>query len=460
MFSQKTLFILGAGSSHSYGYPLGAKFIQDIIRNMDDMVYIPGVLINTKGVPKYWKPTKKCAYYCKLADIDQETLFAKSVNKIETCNETFNKKSEEQYNLRKPAPILAKEQYYKLSINNIKEFQELKNILLEHNPVSIDAFLRDNPSHATAGKTMIMYSILKTESKDKFSLNNPHTKPVMHCLIDNCKEQNECCKNKSKSDAWYNLLLNDLLTGCADKPEKILQNEVSFLTFNYDISLNYYLHTMINKIETLQKKTIVDNKEIMISRAFLSNLNIKHVYGSVLAKRKIVDDYGCFSPAQGMTEYNKYSGGIFIQDDFDVFENLKRFNHALRFNDEIHVMYDKRLRNNENPIVAEAKESITESNELIFIGFGFDPDNLEYIGFPQTKHAIKQMKCQTLKYLNYANSMQTLNNELKAFGEIKTEHLRDLSQTGSRYIKIVCSGTTSISNAYTNDFKKHILAIY
>ncbi len=44
MFKKETVFILGAGASKPYGYPLGSDLIKEIIANIDnDCIYIPKI---------------------------------------------------------------------------------------------------------------------------------------------------------------------------------------------------------------------------------------------------------------------------------------------------------------------------------------------------------------------------------------------------------------------------------
>lgn len=44
--------------------------------------------------------------------------------------------------------------------------------LVDFDPVSIDAFLRDHPAYSKAGKIMIVYSLLKHENKSAFTFNH------------------------------------------------------------------------------------------------------------------------------------------------------------------------------------------------------------------------------------------------------------------------------------------------
>ena len=57
MFNTKTLFILGAGASAPYGYPIGKQLIQNIIDDMEDFIFIPKY--QSKKRPPYWNENDK-----------------------------------------------------------------------------------------------------------------------------------------------------------------------------------------------------------------------------------------------------------------------------------------------------------------------------------------------------------------------------------------------------------------
>lgn len=123
---------------------------------------------------------------------------------------------------------------------------------MDYDPVSIDAFLRDNNSLEKAGKIMIIYSLLKKEDRSFFGM-------------------------REKSDNWYSLLFNDILSGCV-KPDDISKNKLNIITFNYDLSLECALHQKIKNTEFLKENDVCNN--------YITELEskIKHVYGGLYSK--------------------------------------------------------------------------------------------------------------------------------------------------------------------------------
>jgi Fic family protein len=135
--------------------------------------------------------------------------------------------------------------FTKIRIGQIKEFAGLKKSLNEFNPISIDTFLCHNKSHQEAGQTMIIYSLLKCENEKVFSYWWQ-------------TEREDRSGNKIESDNWYCNLINDLLLDCSDKPEKLLDNKLHIVTFNYDMSIDYYLYDQLKNIGSIKKGGVGD----------------------------------------------------------------------------------------------------------------------------------------------------------------------------------------------------------
>ncbi|KTC84243.1 MULTISPECIES: hypothetical protein [Legionella] len=57
MFKQNTVFVLGAGASYPYGFPLGKDLMIEIIQNIEnDSIYLP--MLKTIAKKYYWN--KNC----------------------------------------------------------------------------------------------------------------------------------------------------------------------------------------------------------------------------------------------------------------------------------------------------------------------------------------------------------------------------------------------------------------
>lgn len=443
MFNTKTLFILGAGASAPYDYPIGKQLIHNIIEDMEDYIFIPKY--QSQKAPPYWNKNDK-----KNDVLYDFSLCIEGFEQIAVYADESEQKHYEQcsddglfkiYYISKSNPAnYAHQVFFKIKINQVDVFAELKKALEILNPVSIDAFLRDNPSYARAGKMMILYSLLKREDPLKFNINQ-------------------------SDDNWYSFLLNDLISECADRPEKLSENKIKFITFNYDVSLDYFLHSRLKKIENFVKS---DDKSNSPADSFLNELDIEHVYGQLYPLVNS-DSYGKYID---ISEGNKlpniqisWAGGTTQQSSsqpltsLKLIQNFKRFIFSFEQYNNIKTMYDERNNPTErDQMIVKHKEAIQWAEEIIFIGFGFDRDNLNLLGIPDTLSEYTQMlPGKTIRYLNYKGMMTSLSFE---FENIQNERNAALSSNSrkdkSKIINIIQSTADNISSAYQNDFKKFL----
>jgi len=435
MFNTKTLFILGAGASAPYGYPIGKLLIQNIIDDMKDFIFIPKYQSNN-SIP-YWNKNDKLYKFSECIEGFQQIAPYADESEQKHFEQSNNDGVFGIYYVPKNNRFTHSHTYFfKTPIKNIDIFAELKNALEILDPVSIDAFLRDNPSYARAGKMMILYSLLKREDPVKFNI-------------------------KKSTDNWYSLLLNDLISECADHPEKLSNNNVKFITFNYDVSLDYYLHSRLKKIENFVK---IEGKTESPADEFLNNLDIEHVYGQLYLP---IDNnqYGKYFDLQEDDQLSNIptswtgdsSDDSPLPTSLKLIQNFKRFVFSFVQFDNIKTMYDERNNPTEkDEMIATHKEAIQWAEEVIFIGFGFDRDNLNMLGIPDTLDEYnKMLPGKTIRYLNYKGIMKSLSFE---FEDIQKERLAQLNaktrKDKSKIINIIQSTADSISSAYQNDFKK------
>lgn len=425
MFESNTLFILGAGASKPYGFPLGNGLVKAIIEDMQDQIYIP--LYDRGNNPRpVWNATddKEDFLYefekfekeisCLLASCDeitQEHFFDHNGDIIKLI---FN-------NLGFPIEKL----FRPIKISRIDIFRKLKNTLIEFDPVSIDAFLRDNPSHQKAGKIMIIYSLLKREEPAKMALNS-----------------------SDKRDNWYSLLFNDLVSGCADNPEGLLKNKVKFTTFNYDLSLDHYLKSRIIGTEVFREKYSTD---LSIAETFLKENPIKHIYGTCYQRDAYT--YGRYNTSP--VEAKRISGKIYPpQLTSKGLQNFKRFTISLTNYQNIKTMYQERKQD-----INENKSDLAWAENIIIIGFGFDRDNLTLLGFPDNEEDFENILTgKTIRYLNFEGSNKSLSkefDELSEYSRNKNFHIKTNKKPIPRF-KLIESTAESISAAYLNDFKKYL----
>jgi hypothetical protein len=206
------------------------------------------------------------------------------------------------------------------------------------------------------GRELIAEVILNCEEKidDKGNFTRPikdqDGKPV--------KDKNG---NNSYEDNWYRYLRHDLLSGGTLEREKegdtvLLPkklesslNNLKIITFNYDVSLEYYLLKTLSEIPELD------------AQAALKNLEILHVYGQIR---------GGTSPL----EIEKYGQWI-AENKKSEFTKRSQIEGAA---EHISVIGEDKSRDKE--IKEKAKKMLRDAETLAFFGFGFDENNLEMLG--------------------------------------------------------------------------------
>lgn len=226
MFKNKTTFILGAGASAPYGYPLGKKLISDIMHAIaNDYIFI------NEYPPKDFDNFSLENYFATLGQSCQNAynslLDKDSLRSLSHSGQTFHCKIKKSAYAREFVQI-NNSLYGKFSTVKLSSFPELANLfkfLHEFDPLTIDSFLRDHHQFREIGRLMIAYVLLKCEKKISFSKD--YRNPEFDI-----------------SDNWYSHLIHDIKSDC-QSPDDILNNKVNFITFNYDISLEYYLFSRL-----------------------------------------------------------------------------------------------------------------------------------------------------------------------------------------------------------------------
>lgn len=392
MFKKKTVFILGAGASKPYRYPLGSDLIEQIIINIEnDTVHLPRLTED---------PSRPYYYNTNNGTKDENRYFFKDFKNGFKIIDVGNISTQNLTQLF-TATYLTSTSFtpHSVELNQINEFFKFKELLQQHDPVSIDNFLRDFPTYAEVGKIMIIYSLLKCEIKNYFYHN-----------------QND--------GNWYSSLFNDLCSGLTDAND-ILKSTCNFITFNYDISLDFYLCNRLNQTERFSA----------LGEKFIENSRIHHVYGTIHDITKI-GSYGHFATPEPKCE--------------DTLHNTKRFIYALQNQQNIRTIDEERKGHDDR-----VQQLIKYADEIIIIGFGFDSNNLNILGFPcslgeyfssemyQTNGLFYD---KTIKWFNFMGEMTNVQRKFEAMSITVHPHAP----------RIIISKLNNIKKAYDNDFKESL----
>lgn len=194
------------------------------------------------------------------------------------------------------------------------------------NTKSIDLFLSRNPKLMELGKWAIILRILDAERKSKFGLET----------ID-------------ENQDWYSYLYDKLTNEFIVKEDyyHLEDNKVSFITFNYDRSLEYFLwESYFNSFHEIGSKEKYEQ---------IKKLNIIHLFGQISGLE--------WQDSDTKLEYR-------IDPYSVVIEKISK---------NLHILYEE----TENPKLEEAKKLIENTKRIFFLGFGFAPENINILQIPK-----------------------------------------------------------------------------
>lgn len=184
---------------------------------------------------------------------------------------------------------------------------------------SIDAFLARRPEFSEIGKRSIAALLLEVEDEQRlFSAEH--------------------------RDHWYRYFFNKF---AAENWEHLDFSNISIATFNYDRSLEKFLH------ESIKESYGKSNAE---AAEKLNTLKIVHIYGSL------------GSPVPGERNYLAYGGGVTGAKVVIAAKSLR-------------VIPEGR---DDDEALAIAREMLLKANRIAFMGFGFDETNVARLHAEQT----------------------------------------------------------------------------
>lgn len=195
---------------------------------------------------------------------------------------------------------------------------------------SIDAFLSVRSEFAEIGKLTIAAILLAREDENH--------------LFENMDPPAADKNGKSRLDNWYRYLVNQILP---EKWDDIDLSWLSIITFNYDRSLEHYL---LYSIMARYGKT---QSEVC---GVLSMLSIMHVYGSVGPTLPSEPGYSCY-------------GARLTPELIDSAA------------DRIKVIPEAR---EDDAALVLARNTLEMSDDIAFMGFGFDRTNLSRLDSKNT----------------------------------------------------------------------------
>jgi hypothetical protein len=344
MFLNNTLFVLGAGASWHYGYPTGEGLIEHVI-SMADRISI--WCNNRIGFNSSHLLPPKC--------VEQRMNKGNSINSILAGWEKLR-----------------------------RECDSLASALRTVRPLVIDYFLEWNVSLQPIGKLVIAAVILECEARlIRYQANRNRYRG---------EGKDERRFNLDKStllssdrDDWYRFIVHKITYGC-NRSEDIFKNNVNFVKFNYDASLEDCLYDALISIDMFKKQDVV---------SFLSDGRISHIYGSIRKTiprgNNIIDLSTAMAIGPEKTtaylpiEHEKQK--ILFDKCLDASNNIKIINPHEKesFIDEL----------------INARCFVEKSSVLYILGYGFDENNNKRIGLD--KIAFEQHNIRSIMFTNFGD---------------------------------------------------------
>lgn len=192
--------------------------------------------------------------------------------------------------------------------------------------MSIDLFLSINNKFMDIGKSAIIFRILEAEKNSKFR-------------TDMVKKEHD----------WYSIIKKKLIDGITKKEDYnlISENKVTFITFNYDRSFEYFLQdSFLHSFHKIPEDKINEQ---------LKKIKIYHLFGQI--------------------------GGLEWQDMDLIYKygtNPYRVD-VTKLAKKIDIIYEKE----DSPLLQEARDKISKAQKIFFLGFGFLNENLKLLKIPE-----------------------------------------------------------------------------
>lgn len=191
---------------------------------------------------------------------------------------------------------------------------------------SIDLYLARNPEFNELGKRAIIFRILAAENASGF------------------RE-----RTKIRDQDWYTWLFEQMTDELVKKEDflRFSENDVSFITFNYDRSLEHFLYdSLFNSFHGLAVEEIIKQ---------IRQIEICHVFGQV-------------GPLEWQAQHStiEYRINVGCTNVGDLADNIR-------------IVYEE----GENHELERARKIISRAQRVFFLGFGYAQENLEALKIPE-----------------------------------------------------------------------------
>jgi hypothetical protein len=220
---------------------------------------------------------------------------------------------------------------------------EFISTLKKSQTASIDDFLYHHGKYRLIGKVSILLNLIRKERS-----------------------------YKQEEYGWYSYLWRLLYQGTGGDIKKILKNRIKIITFNYERSIEQFLHMALSNMFSIDEPKIVDE--------VLNQIEVYHVYGRLgrLPWQDIelpVCDFG------ENLEKGNHLGVIKAGKEFGQIELTKeafdQCKHVLAIAKSVKTYHEGQ------DITATYQKVISDAERVYFLGFGFNQQNMQALGLTE-----------------------------------------------------------------------------
>jgi hypothetical protein len=336
MFQKRTVIITGAGASWHYGYPTGETLVQRVIEK-------------AKIASEFFKGTAEASIPNAL--VIQPNFFSRYPSTPGGLPDIRNN-----------------------WFTAANECSELAKRLTQVRPLVIDYFLGQNESLREIGKLMIAWVIRECAIR---RMNDP--------VNYNRRDPRRGIIGDHTRDDWYRFMVHKLVSGCASA-RSLHENQVTFVTFNYDVSLEWYVEQALASIELFSTE---------VHKFFQTN-PVLHIYGNVIQH-----------PDDASKSLNPFPSNLkpASRDVFalgQAYQAVKElFDRSFESAQRIRTIGPHEKGDNVGTI-ERARAAIARAECVYLLGYGFDENNSALIQLPNCLWYAAGQKRAVL-FTNYEN---------------------------------------------------------
>ena len=329
--SNSTVFILGAGASWHYGYPTGETLVKKVIQKASIAARFFGHSLRAINAQRPAYLTEDQGF-----DVEWPSLWEKAHN----------------------------------------ECVKLKAGLEQVKPLVIDYYLGWNPDLQRIGRLLIAWVILECEH---FSQNTNINRPQHQTFLPGSEPQ----------DDWCRFIIHQLAIHCKESKD-LRRNSVSFVTFNYDVSLEHALRNGLKHIQMFDEKDVA---------TFLGGSRIIHIYGKIreatAAAARVDWDVQNQDPEQfGGTQLVNFQDKM--RKILDVAYSASKGLRVIDPND----------KGADDTEIMVAQAAISNAKRIFVLGYGFDENNSERLNLREYLRYAMELRERRVAFTNFQDINQ------------------------------------------------------